>query len=69
MKNISLIDCVGVGLQSVVTYTYIASKTYLFESGMTKCLLNKLGLKPYSESICSRKIGYSSLTNRMVCFL
>jgi hypothetical protein len=25
IKNISLIDCVDVGLQSVVTYTYIAN--------------------------------------------
>jgi hypothetical protein len=26
MKNISLIDCVGVGLQSVIAYTYIVSR-------------------------------------------
>jgi hypothetical protein len=46
MKNISLIDCVGVGLQSVVIYTYIGSKTYLFESDTIKSFINKLNLKP-----------------------
>jgi hypothetical protein len=27
MKSINLIDCVGIRLQSVVTYTYIVNKT------------------------------------------
>jgi hypothetical protein len=36
MKIIDLIDCVGVGLQSTVTYTYIGSMTYLFESDTIK---------------------------------
>jgi hypothetical protein len=45
--------------QSVVTYTYIGSMTWLFESDMTKNFLNKLNLKPYSYSICSRKNGWS----------
>jgi hypothetical protein len=27
MKIINLIDCVGIGLQSAVTYTYIGSRT------------------------------------------
>jgi hypothetical protein len=55
MKNISLIDCVGVGLQSAVIYTYIGSKTYLFESDTIKSFINKLNLKPYSHSIWSEK--------------
>jgi hypothetical protein len=59
MKIINLIDYVGVGLQSAMTYTYIGSRTKLFESDMTKSFLNKLNLKPYSDSMCSRKIGYS----------
>jgi hypothetical protein len=69
MKNISLIDCVGVGLQSAVIYTYIGSKTYLFESDTIKSFINKLNLKPYSHSIWSEKTGYSGLINRMVQFL
>jgi hypothetical protein len=69
MKNLSLIDCVGVRLQSAVTYTYIGSMMYLIESDMTKYFLNKLNLKYYSDSICYGKTGYSSLSNRMVRFL
>jgi hypothetical protein len=69
MKNISLIDCVGVELQSVVTYTYIGSRTYLFESDTTKSFLNKLNHKSYLDTICFEKIGYSGLTNQIVHFL
>jgi hypothetical protein len=69
MKIIDSIDCVGVGLQSVMTYTYRGSRTLPFESDMTKSLLNKLNLKPYSDYICSVKTGYSNLVNRMVRFL
>jgi hypothetical protein len=36
---------------------------------MTKPFLNKLNLKPYSDSICSLKIGYSGIQNRIVRFL
>jgi hypothetical protein len=68
MKNTSSIDCVGVGLQSAVTYTYIGSRTYLFELDVTKSFLNKLNRKPNLNSICSGKIGYFGLTNRMVRF-
>jgi hypothetical protein len=57
MKNINSIDCVGVRLQSAVTYTYIGSMTQLFEPNTTKCFLNKLNVKPYSDSICSGKTG------------
>jgi hypothetical protein len=35
---------------------------------MTKSFLNKLNLKPYLDSICSGKIGYSSIQNRIVRF-
>jgi hypothetical protein len=69
MKNISLIDCVGVRLQSAMTYTYIGSRTLLFESNMTKSFLNKLNLKHYSDSICFGKTGYSGIQNRIVRYL
>jgi hypothetical protein len=59
MKIIDLIDCVGVGLQSTVIYTYIGSMTYLFESDTIKSFLNKLNFKHYSDSICSEKTGWS----------
>jgi hypothetical protein len=36
---------------------------------MTKSFLNKLNIKPYSYSICSGKIGYSGIQNRIVQFL
>jgi hypothetical protein len=55
MKNINSIDCVGVRLQLVVTYTYIGSMTHLFGLDTTKSFLNKLNLKPYSYSICYGK--------------
>jgi hypothetical protein len=61
MKTINLIDCVGVELQSAVTYTYIASSTQLFESDTIKYFLSKLNLKHYSDSICSEEIGYSGI--------
>jgi hypothetical protein len=60
MKSINSIDCVGVRLQSFMTYTYIGSRTKLFESDMTKSFLNKLNLKPYSDSIYGGKTGQSS---------
>jgi hypothetical protein len=41
MKSINSIDCVDDGLQSVVTYTYIGSRTQLFESNTIKSFLNK----------------------------
>jgi hypothetical protein len=66
MKNINLIDCVGFGLQSVMTYIYIGRMMQLFESDTTKSFLNKLNLKSYSDSICSGKIGYSGIQNRAV---
>jgi hypothetical protein len=69
MKINDLIECVGVGLQSIMTYTYIGSRMYLFESDMTKYFLNKLNLKPYSNYICSGKSRYCSLANQMVRFL
>jgi hypothetical protein len=69
MKIKDSIDCVGIRLQSAVTYTYIGSRTYLFESDKTKSFLNKLNLKSYSDSICSEKTRYSGLPNRMVQFL
>jgi hypothetical protein len=69
MKSINLIDCVGVRLQSTVIYTYIGSRTYLFGSDMTKSFLNKLNLKPYSDSIFSKKTVHSDLQNRTVQFL
>jgi hypothetical protein len=69
MKNISSIDCVGVRLQSAVTYTYIGSMAYLIESDTTKYFLKKLNLKYFSESICYGKTGYSVLSNQMVQFL
>jgi hypothetical protein len=53
MKNISSIDCVAIGLQSVMGYTYIGSRAQLFESDTTKSFLNKLNLKPYSDSTYS----------------
>jgi hypothetical protein len=61
MKSINSIDCVGIRLQLDVTYTYIGSTTYLFESDTTKSFLNKLNLKHYSDSICYEKIGYSGI--------
>jgi hypothetical protein len=66
MKIIYSIECVGVGLQSAMNYTYIGSRTQLFESDTTKSFLNKLNFKPYSDSIYSGKIGYSSLAYQMV---
>jgi hypothetical protein len=69
MKNIYSIDYVDVRLQSAVTYIYIGNMMYLFESDTIKSFLNKLNIKPYLNSICSGKIGYSGLTNRMVRFL
>jgi hypothetical protein len=52
-----------------MTYTYIYSKTYLFELEMTKSFLNKLNLKSYSDSIYSGKTGYSDIQNQTVQFL
>jgi hypothetical protein len=46
MKIKVSIECVDVGLQSTVTYTYIGSRTELFESDTIKSFLNKLNLKP-----------------------
>jgi hypothetical protein len=69
MKIKDWIECIDVGLQSVVTYTYIGSMTLLFELDTTKFFLNKLNLKSYLDSICSGKTEYSSLANRMVHFL
>jgi hypothetical protein len=57
MKIKDSIECVGVGLQSAMTYTYIGSRTYLFELDTTKSFLKKLDFKPYLESICSGKTG------------
>jgi hypothetical protein len=51
IKIINSIDCVDVRLQSVMTYTYICSRTQLFESNTVKFFLNKLNLKPYSNSM------------------
>jgi hypothetical protein len=69
MKIINSIDCIVIRLQSAITYTYIGSRTYLFELDMTKSLLNKLNLKPYSVSICLEKTRYSGIQNRTVQFL
>jgi hypothetical protein len=68
MKIINSIDCVDIYLQLAMTYTYI-SMTQFFELDTTKSFLNKLNLKPYSDSIYFRKTGYSGLANRMVQFL
>jgi hypothetical protein len=43
---INSIDCVGVRLQSAMTYVYIGNKTQLFESDTRKSFLNKLNLQP-----------------------
>jgi hypothetical protein len=63
MKTINSIDCVGVRLQSAVSYTYIVSMMYLFESDTIKSFLNKLNLKSYLDSICSERTGYSGIQN------
>jgi hypothetical protein len=68
MKSRILIDCVDDGLQSAITYIYIGSMTYLFESDMTKYFLNKQNLNSYLDSICFRKNRQSSLANKMVWF-
>jgi hypothetical protein len=68
MKIIDSIDCVCVRLQSAKTYTYIGSRTYLFESDTTKSFLNKLNLKFYLDSIYSEKTGYSVIQNQTVWF-
>jgi hypothetical protein len=52
-----------------MTYTYVGSMTYLFESDTTKSFLNKLNLKTYSDSLCSGKIGHSSIQNGIIWFL
>jgi hypothetical protein len=54
MTSINLID---VGLQLAVTYEYIGTRMHLFELDTTKSFLIKQNLKPYSDSICSRKTG------------
>jgi hypothetical protein len=41
MKSRILINCVDDGLQLAMIYVYIGSKTYLFESDMTKSFINK----------------------------
>jgi hypothetical protein len=41
----------------------------LFDSYTCKSFLNKLNLKPYSDSICSGKTGYSGIQNQIVQFL
>jgi hypothetical protein len=41
MKSSNSIDFVGDGLQSAVTYVYIARRTKLFDLYMTKSFLNK----------------------------
>jgi hypothetical protein len=69
MKIINSIDCIVIRLQSAITYTYIGSRTYLFELDMTKSFLNKLNLKIYSDFICPGKTGYSGIQNRIVQFL
>jgi hypothetical protein len=66
VKIINLVDCVGVGLQSTVPYTYICSRTELFKLDMTKSFINKQNLKPYSDSICSMKTRYSGIQNWIV---
>jgi hypothetical protein len=57
MKSVNSINLIDVGLQSVMAYVYIGSRTQLFGSDTTKSFLNKRNLKPYSDSICSEKIG------------
>jgi hypothetical protein len=52
-----------------MTYTYIGNMMYLFRSDTIKSFLTKLNLKPYSDSICSRKTVHSSTQNRTVWFL
>jgi hypothetical protein len=69
VRSINSVDCVDVRLQSTMTYTYIGSRTYLLELDTTKSFLNKLNHKPYLESICSEKTGYSGIQNRTVQFL
>jgi hypothetical protein len=55
--------------QSAVAYIFIGYKTQLFDTDKGKSFQNKLNLKSYSDSICSKKIGYFGILNRMVPFL
>jgi hypothetical protein len=41
MKSINSIDLIDVGLQSVMTYVYIGSRTQLYGSDTTKSFLIK----------------------------
>jgi hypothetical protein len=69
MKNRNSIDCVDVGLQSAVTYIYIGSRAYLFDSYTTKSFPNKQNFKPYSDSTLSVKTGPSEIENLTIRFL
>jgi hypothetical protein len=57
MTSINSIDLIDVGLQSAVTYEYIGTRMHLFGLDPTKSFIIKQNLKPYSDSICSRKTG------------
>jgi hypothetical protein len=43
--------------QLTMTYVFICSRAYLFDMDMRKSFQNKLNLKLYSDSICSKKTG------------